>query len=148
KLNMFSYWFMPPAMLFITYSFFVEGGSPEAGWTSYPPLTVYRWATPGSLNGQTYWLLALLCAGVSSLLGAINYITTILMPRAPGMKMFRMPMTVWAMFITALLQAFALPVLTAALIMQLLDRVAGTNFFSPSGWVVANGPPVVGGGLP
>jgi cytochrome c oxidase subunit 1 len=70
------------------------------------------------------------------------------MLRAPGMKMFRMPMTVWAMFITALLQAFALPVLTSALIMQLLDRVAGTNFFQPVGWTVANAPPVVGGGGP
>ncbi len=82
KLNMFSYWFMPPAMILITYSFFVEGGSPEAGWTSYPPLTIYRWATPGSLNGQTFWLMALLCAGISSLLGSINYITTIVMLRA------------------------------------------------------------------
>jgi len=148
KLNMFSYWFMPPAMVFITYSFFVEGGSAEAGWTSYPVLTVARWATPGSLNGQTFWLLALLCAGISSLLGSINYITTIIMLRAPGMRMFRMPMSVWAMFITALLQAFALPVLTSALIMQLLDRVAGTNFFQPAGWTVANAPPVVGGGGP
>ena len=148
KLNMFSYWFMPPAMIFITYSFFVEGGSPEAGWTSYPILSVARWATPGSLNGQTFWLLALLCAGISSLLGSINYITTIVMLRAPGMKMFRMPMTVWAMFITAILQAFALPVLTSALIMQTLDRVVGTNFFSPVGWTVANAPPVVGGGGP
>ncbi len=148
KLNMFSYWFMPPAMIFITYSFFVEGGSAEAGWTSYPILTVARWATPGSLNGQTFWLLALLCAGISSLLGSINYITTIVMLRAPGMKMFRMPMTVWAMFITAILQAFALPVLTSALIMQLLDRTVGTNFFSPVGWTVANAPPVVGGGGP
>ena len=64
-------------------------------------------------------------------MGSINYITTIIMLRAPGMKMFRMPMTVWALFITALLQAFALPVLTAALVMQLLDRTAGTNFFQP-----------------
>ena len=60
KLNMFSYWFMPPAMILITYSFFVEGGSAEAGWTSYPILTVARWSTPGSLNGQTFWLMALL----------------------------------------------------------------------------------------
>ncbi len=148
KLNMVSYWFMWPAFIMITYSFFVEGGSAEAGWTSYPVLTVARWATPGSLNGQTFWLLALLSAGISSLTGSINYITTIVMLRAPGMKMFRMPMTVWAMFITALLQAFALPVLTAALIMQTLDRVAGTNFFQPVGWTVANAPPVVGGGGP
>ncbi len=148
KLNMISYWFMVPAFIFITFSFFVEGGSAEAGWTSYPVLTVARWATPGSLNGQTFWLMALLCAGISSLTGSINYITTIVMLRAPGMRMFRMPMTVWAMFITALLQAFALPVLTSALIMQTLDRVAGTNFFQPVGWTVANAPPVVGGGGP
>jgi cytochrome c oxidase subunit I len=148
RLNMFSYWFMPPAMIFITYAFFPEGGAPEFGWTSYPPRTVARWAAPGSLNGQTFWLLALLCVGLSSLLGSINYITTIVMLRAPGMKMFRMPLTIWGMFITALLQAFALPVLTAALIMQLLDRVAGTNFFQPVGHSVANAPPVVGGGGP
>ena len=148
RLNMLSYWFMWPAFVIITYSFFVEGGSAEAGWTSYPILTIAHWSTPGSLNGQTFWLLALLFAGISSLMGSINYITTIVMLRAPGMKMFRMPMTVWAMFITAILQAFALPVLTSALIMQLLDRVVGTNFFSPVGWTVANAPPVVGGGGP
>ena len=146
RLNMYSYWCMPFAMTFILLSFFVEGGSAEAGWTSYPILSIARWATPGSLNGQTFWLIALLFAGISSLMGSINYITTIIMLRAPGMKMFRMPMTVWAMFITALLQAFALPVLTSALVMQLLDRVAGTNFFSPYNWTVANAPPVVGGG--
>ncbi len=70
------------------------------------------------------------------------------MLRAPGMKMFRLPMTVWAMFITAILQAFALPVLTSALVMQLLDRTVGTNFFSPSNWSVGNAPSVVGGGQP
>jgi cytochrome c oxidase subunit 1 len=148
RLNMLSYWFMWPAFVLISYSFFVEGGSPEAGWTSYPILSIARWATPGSLNGQTFWLLALLFAGISSLMGSINYITTIVMLRAHGMRMFRMPMTVWAMFITALLQAFALPVLTSALIMQTLDRLVGTNFFSPVGWTVANAPPVTGGGGP
>ncbi|MGE3817810.1 MAG: cbb3-type cytochrome c oxidase subunit I [Isosphaeraceae bacterium] len=146
KLNMFSYWFMPPAMVLIIYSFYVEGGSAEAGWTSYPTLAGPGWSTPGSINGQTWWLAALLFAGISSLMGSINYITTILMLRAPGMKMFRMPMSVWAMFITAILQAFALPVLTSALVMQLLDRVAGTNFFTPYDWSIANGPSRVGGG--
>ena len=146
KLNMFSYWFMWPAFVLMLYSITVPGGSAEAGWTSYPTLASSHWSTPGSHTGQTFWLIALLCAGISSLLGSINYITTIVMLRAPGMKMFRLPMTVWAMFITALLQAFALPVLTAALVMQLLDRVAGTNFFSPVAWTVANAPSVVGGG--
>jgi len=147
-LNMLSYWFMWPAFVLILYSFTVPGGAPEAGWTSYPTLANSPEATPGSLNGQTIWLMALLFAGVSSMMGSINYMTTILMLRAPGMKMFRMPMTVWAMFITATLQAFALPVLTSALAMQLLDRVAGTNFFSPDNWSVANGPETVGGGQP
>ncbi|AMV36673.1 cbb3-type cytochrome c oxidase subunit I [Planctomyces sp. SH-PL62] len=148
KLNMFSYWIMWPGFALITASFFVEGGAPEAGWTSYPPLATGFHAAPGSLNGQTYWLLALLCAGISSLTGSINYITTIVMLRSPGMKMFRMPMTVWSLFITALLQAFALPVLTSALVMQTLDRLAGTNFFSPAGGTIANAPAVVGGGAP
>jgi cytochrome c oxidase subunit 1 len=146
KLNMFSYWFMWPAFIFILLSFTVEGGAAEAGWTSYPLLAVFRWATPGSMNGQTFWLLAVLFVGISSMMGSINYITTVLMLRAPGMKMFRMPMSVWAFFITALLQAFALPVLTAALVMQLLDRTAGTNFFTPVAWAVANQPGPVGGG--
>src|SRR4051794_6503536 len=148
KLNMVSYWCMPCAFVAILNAMIVEGGAPEDGWTSYPPLSVFRWAAPGSLNGQTWWLVALLFVGISSLLGSINYITTILMLRAPGMKFFRMPMTVWGMFITAILQAFALPVLTSALVMQLLDRTAGTNFFSPAHWSVANSPEVVGGGQP
>jgi cytochrome c oxidase subunit I len=148
RLNMISYWCMPCSFVAFMYSFVVDGGTAEAGWTSYPTLTTAPWSTPGSLNGQTWWLIGLLFAGISSLLGSINYITTILMLRAPGMKMFRMPMTVWAMFITAILQAFALPVLTSALVMQLLDRTAGTNFFSPTNWTVANGPTVVGGGQP
>jgi cytochrome c oxidase subunit 1 len=146
KLNMYSYWAMWPAIILMTYSFFTPGGAAEAGWTSYPTLSTFSWSTPGSLDGQTLWLMSLLFAGISSLMGSINYITTIIMLRAPGMKMFRMPMTVWAMFITALLQAFALPVLTSALIMQLLDRTIGTNFFAPANWMVANSGNVVGGG--
>ena len=143
---MFSYWAMPPAFVCILYSFFVKGGSAEAGWTSYPTLATHHWLTPGSWDGQTWWLVALIFVGLSSLMGSINYITTVIMLRAPGMKMFRMPMTVWALFITALLQAFALPVLTAALAMQLLERVGGFNFFSPANWTVANEPGMVGGG--
>src|SRR6202043_594928 len=91
--------------------------------------------------------IALLFAGVSSLMGSINYITTIIMLRAPGMKMFRMPMTIWAMFITAILQAFALPVLTVALLMQLLDKTIGTSFFLPD-LVFGNWSTDAGGGQP
>jgi cytochrome c oxidase subunit 1 len=148
RLNMLSYWFMWPAFVLMMLSFTVPGGAAEMGWTSYPPQSVFRWTTPGTLDGQTLWLASLFFAGVSSIMGSINYITTVLMLRAPGMKMFRMPMTVWAMFITALLQAVALPVLTSALIMQLLDRTVGTNFFTPAGLSVANEPGGVGGGQP
>ncbi len=146
KLNMMSYWFMWPAFILMLCSFGVEGGAAAAGWTSYPPLSSVRSAAPGSLDGQTLWLLSLLFVGMSSLMGSINYITTIVNMRAPGMHFFRMPMTVWSLFITAILQAFALPVLTAALIMQTLDRVLGTSFFIPEGLVVQNISAGAGGG--
>ncbi|MDA7978607.1 MAG: cbb3-type cytochrome c oxidase subunit I, partial [Pirellulales bacterium] len=116
-LNMLSYWFMWPAFILMTCSFFVEGGAAAAGWTAYPPLSAVLGAAPASLAGQTLWLYGLIFVGVSSMMGSVNYMTTIIQMRAPGMTMFRMPMTIWAMFITAILQAFALPVLTAALFM-------------------------------
>jgi cytochrome c oxidase subunit 1 len=136
KLNMFGYWAMIPAVFFALTSFAVEGGGPAAGWTAYPPLSTIRSAAPGSFNGQTFWLLALTWVGVSSMMGAINYVTTIVKMRAPGMTLFRMPLTIWALFIAALLQLFALPVLTAASILQLLDRIAHTGFFTPTNLLV------------
>ena len=112
-LNMLSYWFMWPAIACFGISFFV-GGGPAAGWTSYPLLSAIAEAAPGSGMAQTWWLLAVTFIGFSSMMGSINYLTTIINMRAPGMTLFRMPLTIWAMFITAILQAFALPVLTAA----------------------------------
>ena len=147
-LNMLSYWFMWPAFLLIGGSFFVDGGAAAAGWTSYPTLSVVQEAAPGSGWGQTLWLLGVTCVGISSMMGSINYLTTIITMRAPGMTMFRLPMTIWAMFITAVLQAFALPVLTAAGFMQLLDRVVGTGFFLPEGNIVNNAVAAAGGGQP
>jgi cytochrome c oxidase subunit 1 len=142
KLNMLSYWFMWPAFIMILMSIFVGGtlGGPGTGWTSYPMLASASMpagegfdspAAPNSGMGQTLWLSALLFVGVSSMMGSVNYITTIINLRAPGMTLYRMPMTTWAMFITAILQAFALPVLTVALIFQLLDKTIGTVFFLP-----------------
>ena len=153
KLNMISYWFMWPAIICMLASFFVEGGAAAAGWTSYPPLSVQSSAAPGSGMGQTLWLLAITFVGVSSMTGSVNYVTTIVMMRTPGMKMFRMPLTVWALFITAILQAFALPVLTAAGFMQLMDRTVGSVFFTPVideavGYVVNGKEILVGGGQP
>src|SRR5262245_24507092 len=132
-LNMASYWVMWPAFVLIGSSFFVEGGASQSGWTGYPTLSAIYEAAPGSHFGQTLWLLGLIMVGVSSMMGSVNYLTTIIQMRAPGMTMFRLPMTIWAMFITAILQAFALPVLTAALFMQMLDRELGTGFFLPDG---------------
>ncbi|HTU89036.1 MAG TPA: cbb3-type cytochrome c oxidase subunit I [Gemmataceae bacterium] len=142
KLNMMSYWFMWPAFAVILSSFFVEGGAAASGWTSYPLLASATMsagegfqspASPHSGHGQICWLVALVFVGISSMMGSINYMTTIINLRAPGMTLFRMPMTVWAMFITAILQSMALPVLTVALILQLLDKTINTTFFLPPG---------------
>ena len=147
-LNMLSYWFMWPAFIAMGMSFFVEGGAAQGGWTSYPPLSVLVEAAPGSGSGQTLWLIGLTLVGISSMMGSVNYMTTIIQMRAPGMTMFRLPMTIWAMFITAILQAFALPVLTAAGFMQLLDRMAGTGFFLAEGAMANNSAMSSGGGQP
>jgi cytochrome c oxidase subunit 1 len=141
-LNMLSYWFMWPAFIAFGASFFVEGGAGQSGWTVYAPLALTM------LSGQTLWLIGLTCVGISSMMGSVNYLTTIIQMRAPGMTMFRLPMTIWAMFITAILQAFALPVLTAAGFMQLSDRLIGTGFFIPEGWTANNAPLATGGGHP
>ena len=142
RLNMLSYWFMWPAFACMVTSFFAGAYGPDAGWTAYPTFAVT------TTNAQTWWVLGLIFVGTSSMMGSLNYLTTILQMRAPGMTMFRMPMTVWGMFITALLQAFALPVLTAALFMQLFDRVLGTGFFVPEGIMVRDGVMAAGGGEP
>src|SRR5436305_205323 len=158
KLNMMSYWFMWPAFATILFSFFVDGGAPAAGWTSYPTLAEATMplgqgfqspAAPNSGHGQICWLVALIFVGVSSMMGSVNYITTIINMRAPGMTLFRMPMTTWAMFITAILQAFALPVLTVALVLQLLDKTITTTFFLPPGGLTfGNWQTAPGGGQP
>lgn len=139
-LNMLSYWVMWPAFIAIGGSFFTAGHGAKSGWTSYPPLSLT------DDLAQTLWLIGLTLVGISSMMGSVNYMTTIINMRAPGMTMFRLPMTIWAMFITAILQAFALPVLTAAGFMQLLDRVLGTGFFIPEGWSANNLPMASGGG--
>src|SRR5580704_4005193 len=141
-LNMLSYWFMWPAFIIISCSFFVDGGAPANGWTSYPLIASLTMGVdqgfqspggPGTGYGQICWLVALLFVGISSMMGSVNYVTTIINLRAPGMTMGRMPLTIWSLFITAILQAFALPVLTVALFLQLLDKTANTCFFLPPG---------------
>jgi cytochrome c oxidase subunit 1 len=146
KLNMLSYWFMWPAFACMILSLFMPGYGPAAGWTAYPPLSVLIGSEPSNGGAQQLWVLGLLFVGISSMMGSINYMTTILQMRAPGMKMFRMPMTVLGLFITAIIQAFALPVLTAALLMQLSDQTLQTGFFIPEQAAANNATAASGGG--
>src|SRR6266550_399813 len=132
KLNMLSFWTAVPANILILYSFFVPGGAAAGGWTMYATLSAKAIYT-GVDWGVNLWIISLLILGISSLMGSINYITTIINMRAPGMTYFRMPLTVWSLFVTAILLLLALPVLTAALAMLLFDRIAGTSFFLPDG---------------
>ena len=129
-LNMLSFWTMIPATVIMISSFFVEGGPAAGGWTSYPPLSSVP-AYSGVNAGQNLWIISLMVMGVSSLMGSVNYITTVINMRAPGMSWFRLPLTIWALFITAILLLLSLPVLTAALGMLLFDRAFGTHFFAP-----------------
>ncbi len=131
-LNALSFWVSVPAGIIMLASFFVTGGAAAGGWTSYPPLSSVP-SYSGVDLGQNLWGISIIILGVSSLMGSVNYITTIVNMRAPGMTWFRMPLTVWSLFITAILLLLALPVLTAALGMLLFDRMAGTSFFSPAG---------------
>jgi cytochrome c oxidase subunit 1 len=132
-LNMLSYWLAVPAFVIMMSAFFVTGGPAAAGWTSYPPLSGLADMVPGSEMGQSLWLVSLFILGTSSIMGAINYITTIVMLRAKGMTMFRLPMTIWALFITAVLVTLATPVLASALVLLFLDRTISTHFFLPEG---------------
>ncbi len=135
-LNMLSYWVIVPACLLMLISFFVPGGAAAAGWTSYPPLSALKEAVPGSDWGQTLWLLAMALFIVSFTMGGLNYLTTILNCRAPGMSMMRMPLSTWTFLISAVLGLLTFPALTAAAVMLLFDRHLGTSFFLPSGMVI------------
>jgi cytochrome c oxidase subunit 1 len=131
-LNMLSYWVTATAGVIMLSGFFVEGGHAAAGWTSYAPLSSVAQYT-GVNWGQNLWCISLFIMGVGSMMGSINYITTIINMRAPGMHLFRMPLVVWSLFITAILLLLALPVLTSAVAMLLFDRTLGTSWFAPSG---------------
>ena len=112
-------------------SFFIPGGAAQAGWTSYSPL-----ATTIPTNGQAFWLLGMVLLITSSLLGAVNFIATIIQLRAPGMTWMRLPWFVWAQFVTAFILLLAFPPLEAAGVLQLMDNLAGTSFFLPTGLAV------------
>jgi len=122
-LNAFAFWLIPPAGVLMLLGWFV--GPPEAGWTSYPPLSSLF-----SGDGQTLWAMSLHLLGISSILGAINFLVTIKNMRPPGMTYFKMPLFVWAMTATAILIVLATPFLAGGLTLLILDRIAGTSFFT------------------
>jgi cytochrome c oxidase subunit 1 len=132
KLNMLSFWVGAVAGVIMLSSFFVPGGSAASGWTSYAPLSALAIYT-GVDWGQNLWCISIIVLGASSLMGSINYITTIVNMRTQGLYFFRLPLVIWSLFITAILMLLALPMLTTALALLLFDRIGGTHFFLPSG---------------
>ncbi|MEE9154494.1 MAG: cbb3-type cytochrome c oxidase subunit I [candidate division NC10 bacterium] len=131
-LNMLSFWVGAVAGVVMLTGFFVPGGHAAAGWTAYAPLSAKAIYT-GVDWGQNLWCISLIILAISSMMGSINYVTTVVNMRAPGMTWFRLPLVVWSLFIVAILLLLALPVLTSGLAMLLFDRMAGTHFFLPEG---------------
>jgi len=131
KLNAASYWMYFVGSIIMVTGFFVPGGAANSGWTSYPPLSNI------ATTGQTVWLCGMVFLITSSLLGSINILATVIQLRAEGMSWMRLPIFVWVQFITAFLLLLAFPPLEAASVLQLMDRLAGTSFFMPSGLVVS-----------
>lgn len=128
-LNMLSYWFFFLASVVMIASLFISTGPASGGWTVYPPLSALGQASIGSKLGMDMWIVSMALFVVSSLLGGLNYISTILNMRTKGMSMTRMPLTIWAMFFTAVLGVLSFPVLLSGLILLLFDRNLGTSFY-------------------
>src|SRR5215813_4897437 len=128
-LNMLSYWFFFMASIVMVSSLFVSTGPASGGWTMYTPLSALGDANPGSKMGTDLWLIAMALFVVSSLLGGLNYISTILNMRTKGMSMTRLPLTIWALFFTAVLGVLSFPVLLSGFILLLFDRNLGTSFY-------------------
>jgi cytochrome c oxidase subunit 1 len=128
-LNMLSYWFFFLSSFVMLCSLFVETGPAASGWVVYPPLSALPQASSGSGLGMTLWLTSIVLFIVSVLMGGLNYIATVLNLRTQGMSMTRMPLTIWAFFITAILGLLSFPVLLAAGLLLIFDRSMGTSFF-------------------
>jgi cytochrome c oxidase subunit 1 len=128
-LNMLSFWFFALSSIIMTVSLFVESGPAMAGWTVYPPLSALPQAVSGSGLGMTLWLFSMAIFIASSLIGSLNYITTVLNLRTKGMSMTRMPLTIWAFFVTAIIGVLSFPVLLSAAVLLIMDRLAGTSFY-------------------
>ena len=128
-LNMVAFWLFFVSTVLMVTSIFVEAGPAAAGWTIYPPLSALEMAQPGSGLGMTLWLVSMAFFIASSLLGSLNYIVTVLNLRTKGMSLTRMPLTIWAFFVTAIIGTISFPVLLSAALLLIMDRSFGTSFF-------------------
>ena len=128
-LNMISYWLFFISSVVMIASLFVEAGPASAGWTIYPPLSALPQAIPGSGMGMTLWLVSMAIFIASSLLGSLNYVVTVINLRTKGMSMTRLPLTIWAFFVTAIIGIISFPVLLSAALLLIMDRSFGTSFF-------------------
>jgi len=128
-LNMLSYWFFFLSSILMLAGFGVEAGAASGGWTVYPPLSALPQAMPGSGLGMTFWLVSMSLFIVSALLGGLNYIVTVINLRTKGMSMTRMPLTIWAFFVTAIIGVLSFPVLLSAALLLIFDRSFGTSFY-------------------
>lgn len=128
-INMLSYWFFFIASVVMFYSLFIETGPASGGWVVYPPLSALPQAISGSGYGMTLWLISMAFFIISTLLGGINYITTVINLRTRGMSFTKMPLTIWAFFLTAIIGLLAFPVLLSAALLLILDRSFGTSFY-------------------
>ena len=145
RLNALSYWIYAVSSVVMLASFFTPSGPAASGWTSYPPLSALKGAIAGSNLGQDLWLVAMALFIVSFTLGGLNFLATILAMRRPGLLMMELPLFTWSMLFASILGLLAFPSLTAASMMLLMDRHAGTSFFIPAG-LVLSGEAIPGGG--
>ncbi|MGO1520021.1 MAG: cytochrome c oxidase subunit I [Sphingobacterium sp.] len=128
-MNMLSYWFFFVACVLMIASFFIETGPASAGWTIYPPLSAVPTAISGSGLGMTLWLVSMFLFIISQVMGGVNYISTVLNLRTKGMGLWRMPLTVWSFFLTAMVGLLSFPVLVSAVVLLFFDRSVGTSFY-------------------
>jgi cytochrome c oxidase subunit 1 len=144
-LNMLSYWFFFAASVVMLSSLFIETGPASGGWTAYPPLSALGDALQGSKRGMDFWLLSLALFVISTLLGGINYVSTVLNLRTKGMSMVRLPLTVWALFFTATLGLLSFPVLLSSFVLLLFDRNFNTSFYLSDIFIGGHALPAEGG---
>lgn len=144
-MNMLSYWFFLTACVIMMATFFIESGPAGAGWTIYPPLSAVAKTMPGSGLGMTLWLVSMVLFVASQLIGGINYISTILNMRTHGMDLWKMPLTIWSFFLTAIVGLLSFPVLVAAVVLLIFDRSFGTSFYLSDIYVAGQALPHEGG---